>query len=76
MLKYICAKTIYDKFIKKCKYTQEIIEIKLFKIFIKILISIKHCDFTWLFVSHMKSLIIIISQMSVFWGDDHKYAIN
>ncbi len=46
MLKYICAKTIYDKFIKKCKYTQEIIEIKLFKIFIKILISIKHCDFT------------------------------
>jgi len=30
MLKYICAKTIYDKFIKKCKYTQEMIEIKWF----------------------------------------------
>jgi hypothetical protein len=42
----------------------------------KFVISIKHCDFTWVFVSHVKSLIIIISQMSVFKGDDHKYAIN
>jgi hypothetical protein len=28
------------------------------------------------FVSHVKSLIIIISQMGVFWGKDHKYVIN
>jgi hypothetical protein len=28
------------------------------------------------FVSHVKSLIIIISQMDVFGGHDHKYVIN
>ncbi len=28
------------------------------------------------FVSHVKSLIIIISQTSVFEGDDHKYVVN
>jgi hypothetical protein len=28
------------------------------------------------FVNNVKSLIIIISQMNVFHGDDHKYAIN
>jgi hypothetical protein len=27
-------------------------------------------------MSHVKSLIIIISQMSVFGGDDNKYVIN
>jgi hypothetical protein len=29
-----------------------------------------------MFVSHVKSLIIIISQMGVFGGDDYKYAVN
>ncbi len=28
------------------------------------------------FVSHVKSLIIIISQMGVFGGYDHKYVVN
>jgi hypothetical protein len=28
------------------------------------------------FVSRVKSLIIIISQMGVFGGDDHKYVVN
>jgi hypothetical protein len=28
------------------------------------------------FASHVKSLIIIISQMGVFGGDDHMYAVN
>jgi hypothetical protein len=28
------------------------------------------------FVSNVKSLIIIISQMGVFGGDDHKYVVN
>jgi hypothetical protein len=28
------------------------------------------------FVSHVKSLIIIISQMGVFGGDNHKYVVN
>jgi hypothetical protein len=28
------------------------------------------------FVSHVKSLIIVISQMGVFGGDDHKYMVN
>jgi hypothetical protein len=28
------------------------------------------------FVSHVKKLIIIISQMSVFGSDDHKYVVN
>jgi len=28
------------------------------------------------FVSHVKSLIIIISEMGVFGGDDHKYVVN
>jgi hypothetical protein len=28
------------------------------------------------FVSPVKSLIIIISQMGVFEGDDHKYVVN
>jgi hypothetical protein len=28
------------------------------------------------FVNHVKSLIIIISQMGVFGGDHHKYVIN
>jgi hypothetical protein len=28
------------------------------------------------FVSHVKNLIIIISQMGVFGGDDHKYVVN
>ncbi len=28
------------------------------------------------FVSHVKGLIIIISQIGVFWGDDNKYTIN
>jgi hypothetical protein len=29
-----------------------------------------------MFVSHVKSLIIIISQMGVFGGYDHKYVVN
>jgi len=28
------------------------------------------------FVSHVKGLIIIISQIGVFGGDDHKYVVN
>jgi hypothetical protein len=28
------------------------------------------------FANHGKSLIIIISQMGVFWGYDHKYVVN
>jgi hypothetical protein len=28
------------------------------------------------FVSHVKSLIIIISQMDVFGGNDYKYVVN
>jgi hypothetical protein len=28
------------------------------------------------FVNHVKSLIIIITQMGVFGGDDHKYVVN
>jgi hypothetical protein len=28
------------------------------------------------FVSNVKYLIIIISQMNVFQGDDHKYVVN
>jgi hypothetical protein len=28
------------------------------------------------FASHLKNLIIVISQMGVFEGDDHKYAVN
>jgi hypothetical protein len=28
------------------------------------------------FVSQLQSLIIIISQMGVFGGDDHKYVVN
>jgi len=28
------------------------------------------------FVSHVKSLVIIISQMGVFGGDDHNYVVN
>jgi hypothetical protein len=28
------------------------------------------------FVSHMKSLIIMISQMNILGGDDHKYVVN
>jgi len=28
------------------------------------------------FVNHVKSLIIIISQMGVFGGNDHKYVVN
>jgi hypothetical protein len=33
------------------------------------------CDWNK-FVSHVKSLIIIISQIGVFGGDDHKYVVN
>jgi len=29
-----------------------------------------------MFVNQLKSLIIIISQMGVFGGDDHKYVVN
>jgi len=38
----------------------------------------KHFDsYDWKkFVYHVKHLIIIISQMSFFQGNDHKYAIN
>jgi hypothetical protein len=28
------------------------------------------------FVSHVKNLIIIMSQMGFFQGDDHKYVVN
>jgi hypothetical protein len=28
------------------------------------------------FVSHVKNLIIIVSQMGVFGGDDHEYVVN
>jgi hypothetical protein len=43
----------------------------------KFVVSIKHCDpYDWnKFVSHVKILIIIISQMGVFGGDDHTYLI-
>jgi hypothetical protein len=44
----------------------------------KFVVSIKHCDlYDWnKFVSHVKSLIIIISQTGVFWGNNHKYVVN
>jgi hypothetical protein len=46
----------------------------------KFIIYIKHCDYIWLsnmFVSHVKSLVIIISQMGFFSRpNDCKYVIN
>jgi hypothetical protein len=56
---------------KKSKYTQERIEMIL--IFMKFVVS-KHFDsIDWnKFINHVKSLIIIISQIDVFQGDDHK----
>jgi hypothetical protein len=29
-----------------------------------------------MFVNHVKSLVIIISQMGLFKGDDHKYVVD
>jgi len=44
----------------------------------KCVVSIKHCDFIcWnKFVNHVKSLIIIKSQMGYFQGNDHEYVID
>jgi hypothetical protein len=76
ILKYIYGKKCTSLCTKKCKYTQKMIEM-IFS-FLKLVTSIKHCDSMWWnkFVNHVKSLIIIISQMGVFWGDDHKYVAN
>jgi hypothetical protein len=46
------------------------------------LILIKHCDSIWLeysllkFMNHVKNLMIIILQMGIYGGDDHKYVVN
>jgi hypothetical protein len=50
---------------KKCKYTQKIIEV-----IFNLLNIVIPCDGDK-FVSHVKSLIIIKSQMGVFGGNDH-----
>jgi hypothetical protein len=41
----------------------------------KFVIIIEHYDWNK-FVNLVKSLIIIISQMGVFGGNDHKYVVN
>jgi hypothetical protein len=61
---------------KKCKYTQERIEMIL--VFMKFVVLLNILNpYDWnKFMNHVKSLIIIISQIDVFQGDDRKYVIN
>jgi hypothetical protein len=72
ILEYICVK---KKLICHNVFKISNIFKNLFLIFMKfyyllnIMIGLK-------FVSHVKSLIIYISQMGVFQGDDHKYVGN
>jgi hypothetical protein len=69
MLKYICAKNIYITNVV-LKYAN--IFKKLLKWF-----GIYVIPYDWIKSgSHVKSLIIIITQVGAFKGDDHKYVVN
>jgi len=74
---YFWQKHCRSPCIKECKYTQKMIEndfLSLWNFYYLLNIVI---PYNWnKFVSHVKSLIIIISQMGVFVGYDHKYVVN
>jgi hypothetical protein len=74
--KYICGKKKYILYSLRWKYIKK--WLKWFLVFMKFVVSINIViPYDWnKFVSHMKNLIIIISQMGAFGGYGHKYVVN